>query len=1129
MSEKYTPEQAAAIGARGRTIVSASAGSGKTFVMIRKLVSLILNEAETSEILAVTFTNKAASQMREKLKNALTEKINDEGLSEDERRTLKRKLELLPQADISTIHAFCQRLLKRYFYRLDLSADFSLLAEESEIELLQSTVLENLLEECYAAADESFLLLAGVYRYKRGDNRLKEIIRSFYDKIRSTVGYRENLSQVRYDEETFRAVLDELAQGYQEQFLRRRQRVEEIAFLPEMDRANEFASVLLERLSALVHAGGYYEMLSLVQTALPAKPRKTKKTSEAEAEVLEILGEIKSDVTKIGKKMEVAPYEEELEYYLSAGKIARALIDIVLRFDEAYSAAKREKGKLDYNDLEQFTLELLKEEDVVRELQARYRFVFIDEYQDVNPVQESILSAISGREVFLVGDRKQSIYAFRGSKSIYFADKIRQFSDGGNALYLKKNFRSADRILSFVNAIFSVAMEEDIHYGATSLMEGGGLYPQAGEGRVRLHVVPSAKPEKIHPVGVYSVMEHAKQTVKEPSPFSVALEKIIEGEMRSRIYDLDEKEYRPVRYGDIAILMRKQSSALREAVRYLTDRGIPVAATEKVNVCEYTEVAQLIDWLSFLDNGEQDGPLVSALLSAVGGFDEDDLATIRIRFPAEKRVKKLVQGKVTPVKIAVPFYEACREYAERAHNLLASRLQRFYAYAEELRSYAQVATAGEVLTRLIYENHLETEYLSYPNGRLKRRHVDCLIENAKESLADFLVRLEGSGRYIPYKETAGDDAVQVMTVHASKGLEYPVVIVTDVTTSFHEPDSDEVLFDGIPATKAYDEETMTKRDTLLRTLFRRRAKTEIVKDELNLFYVALTRAKYSLHLMLDRLGSFERTAIPEARSWADFFDATRFDPDETIPEALPFEERRAVDRGDGEETDAILESLRREYPYADAVELPVKSSASLLLTLDSGYCDRVPYFSKEAEERETEEIDALEKADPKSRERGLAYHKFLELVDFDRPAAEEYERLRPLFSEEEYALLSLAHLEKIFAMPVFSSLKGKRLLREQRFLCRIPANEVDGLNSSCSDEILFQGAMDLVVLGDEVHIVDYKFVRTFDEETIAHYRKQLLLYRKVYARITGTPIERIRMTLVNIRSCSEVPVFDESH
>ncbi|MBO5526219.1 MAG: UvrD-helicase domain-containing protein [Clostridia bacterium] len=1084
MSVTYTAEQALAIGARGKTIVSASAGSGKTFVMIEKLVGLILDEANVTDILAVTFTTKAASQMKEKLKTALIKKIGDKSISDEQRKTLKEKLVMLPQADVSTIHSFCSKIIRRYFYLVDVSSDFRILADEAEVKSLQNKALDLLFEQAYADEDEDFYTLLSVYRKKRSERTLRELILSFYEKIRPTRNYRETLLSARYDETSFSETERGLYELYAASFSRRKQKLE---LLKEECLDYPVAERFLEDVLSWcneVLSGNLFSMREGCFLSLPAKPRRSKKISDAEMEIVDRAGELKSAMSEFAKEIrKFGTREEELETYLASGKIANALASCVLRFDELYAQEKRAKGALDYGDLEHFALRLLEKQEVVAELKGKYKYVFVDEYQDVNPVQEAILSAVSGKEVFLVGDMKQSIYGFRGANSSYFAKKIDEFAREGNALLLRNNFRSADGILKFVNDIFEVCMTDEtgVDYKSTSHMIGGGGYGEH-EGRVLLHILPPEEREEIVKNGVYSVEKEVlrlqRAQEKALSPLAKKLVQIVETEHARQYYDLDERRFVPVGYGDICILIRSNSEDTTEAVKALFERGIPVGSSGKIDLCAFSEVKTLLEWLSFLDNTEQDVALVGAMLSSAGGFSEDDLAKIRIRFPESS------------------FRVAVRKYAAVNHEL-ALRIRAFLSYADELRAYSRTASAGEVLTKLIADHKMETEYLAYPNGKMKIRHIERLISEAKGDVHSFLTTVRANGNKISYVEPVGEDAVQVMTVHGSKGLEFPVVIVLDADKKFHAPDADEVLcFGGIPAPRCYDMEQRTKSDTILRKLCRFTQKTETVKDEMNLFYVALTRAKYALHVVMKEKRAFSPDFVAEAKCWADFFDVERFSVDEELPELLPFDVPLvSLDGVEGDE-EPILRVMDYVYPYEAATNEPVKSSASVLLEGDEEYYALPSLFGES------------------DREKGTAYHAFLERVDFSKPLAEEYERVKALMTREDAQQLDYEKLESILAMPVFRSLKGYTLKREQQFLV--------ALESPSGEQALYQGAIDLLAIGQDVRIIDYKFTGKADEDVLRHYTPQLELYRRAVSKIMRIPMEKISMTIVNILACHQL-------
>lgn len=1145
----FTEEQLAAIEAEGKTIVSASAGSGKTTVMIEKILRLITSGeggkgVDVGEILAVTFTKKAAAQMKEKLRKELIKAINSPDTPPSGRARLKEQLSKVPGADISTIHSFCSKLIKSHFFAAGTDSDFAVIAEDdADGTELKNKALDEVFEEAYEKSEPHFLRLLSVYWRKKSDNRLRKILFEVYSSLRMRADYREFLKNSRFTEEKFDRICARLFDRLKEKCAYYSARAEaERAYFEKAGRARSVnnAEELLSALAGLLSAPDYFSACSQPCPSFSAKERLKKDDSEELAGHVAALADVKEKVKNIFVKENagVLSREEELKNYLSSGQIAESLCEYLLRFDEKFGALKRERGVLDYNDLEHIALELLSLPPIAEEIRGKYKYVFVDEYQDVNPVQERILSAAGGEKVFLVGDVKQSIYGFRGSKSAFFVEKQRQFEGtaGANSLRLTRNFRSADAVLEAVNSQFVLAMTEensDVDYAGGSYMEKGGRYA-LNSGRVQIHFVLEEKEKKGEDErGIYSVEASWLKEKAASSAYAKQIRHIIESERNARYYDADEGVFKRVEYSDIAVLSRKKSGRIAEVISALSEEGIPVTASAAVNVCDYPEVKALIDILALIDNAEQDIPLCSALLSAMGNLTADDLSEIRLAYPDERF-----------------FRNCCRKYAAEKSDGLSRKLRAFYAYFGKVRALSAVADAGELLTQILTETRMEARLLSRDNGVgcLKRIHRFIAETLVPEPLGvhEFLERLRALGYRIEYSENGGENAVRVLTMHASKGLEYPVVILDGLSAPFHGTDRDEVLCDEEfgPAPKCYDPDSMTVSGTLLRRLCEKRGQEDSVKDELNLFYVALTRAKYALHMMFT-----ERTPSPDvryAKSFADFVDFSvweKYISHEAVFE-LPYQRREALAaRADEELTGEIVRAFSRKYPYSGSENLPVKSSATALMSAEDEKKPRPytkEYFSVHAlfddEENEGETTDAR----GTERLAGTAYHAFLEHFDFsalmraeeERPrdffalAAEAKERLKRegLLPEEQLGLLDTKKLADILANPVFSELSEMRIYKEQQFLVSLPAREVlpretEGCGSCGDEEVLFQGAIDLLAVSDsgEVRIIDYKYSSKGAEYLREHYASQLALYKKAVSRIMKTEPSRIRCTVVNIR------------
>ncbi len=1127
----FTNEQLTAIEAQGKVIVSASAGSGKTTVMIEKIIRLITSGVGVEQILAVTFTKKAAAQMKEKLCKALIEAINDKQTPPERRAMLKRQLAGVPTADISTIHGYCSKLIKTHFFAAGVDSGFKVIGgEDADGRALKNQALDELLEEGYEAQDEAFSHLLSCYWRKKKDTALRTVFDKTYTALRDRADYREYLTGTEqgYDEGTFNSVCADLLALYQERCRYYYELVEdEYAYFLSVEHISKNQLALCKELMDwLTDYGLCREYFAAAKIEKPAftQNRNGKNDPEEKKEHAARLGFLKERIvdgyTKEFSKL--LSREEELAHFSSSGRTAAALAKYLLLFDDKYAEKKRERGVLDYNDLEHKALALLKVPEIAEETQKKYRYVFVDEYQDVNPVQEEIISRLALDNLFLVGDVKQSIYGFRGSKSRFFVEKQGQFAGGdGQSLVMKKNFRSADRVLDAVNAQFALAMTPktcDVDYARESTMEKGGRYA-LNSGNVSVYFLPDEGEEKPLERGVYSVRENTELKEKKPSSTARAIAGIIASERNGYL-----ENGRRVQYSDIAILTRKKSGAIEEEVAALTDLGLPVTTASAVNVCEFSEVKALIDILSLLDNAEQDIPLCSALLSGMGKLTADDLAELRLAYRG------------------LPFRAACKKYAREKEDGLAKKLNAFYGYFERLRVESCVLTAGEVLAKILADTQMEAGLLSRRSGIACLKRIRRFIEEAGAfdgcSVHDFLEHLRNLDYKIEYSENGGEDSVKVMTMHSSKGLEFPIVILANLNQSFRGGEPLDVYAEekyGL-APSAFDGEKMLRYSTLLRRLHEVKEGQSSRTDELNLYYVALTRAEQRLHLLFS-----EKPPMPDvryARSFAEFTDFSVWEEYEREGEfSKPEKEERQslLSQADERAVAAIMKAYRWEYSHKGQENMPVKSSPTAL-TEGGRYEPERHFIAYGKEDERTEE--PLERG--LAVREGTAYHAFLERFDFslltDGTGARISKKvLEGLVedslaalagSEVEIELLAKEKLMEILSNDVFYGLQG-RLYKEQQFLVSLPVKDTyakkEGTEVEEGEEMLFQGAIDLLCVGEDgARIIDYKYSTRNAEELKAHYQPQLDLYKLAVARVLKISPADVRCSIVNIRLGFEV-------
>ena len=1080
---RLTEEQRQAIYTQGQVIVSAAAGSGKTFVMIERLVDLILKGQSVKNVLAVTFTNKAAAQMRQRLRDAIIDRMNT--AAGEEKARLKEELLSLPLADISTIHAFCGRLVRTNFFLAGVDAGFSIISpDDAEGRTLTARALDEVFEEEYIEKSEGFMKLLAAYFRRKKDAKLRSMVLALHTSVRGLSSYRAVLDKIGRGE-MFENACEYLFSHYHARALYFKTELEgRKEFLQNINaKALTVCSDVCLACEKLLAADDLFAMADAARekVTISSMPPMTKATGEELGQLRFLSGASKGIKALYKELATYASREEELRRYMASEELAAALAALVLRFDDVYSRLKNEAGVLDYNDLEQLALRVLQNGEARREVLNRYRFVFVDEYQDVNPVQEEILSLLAGENVFLVGDGKQAIYGFRGSRSKYFDEKCASLPV---SLQLSANFRSSKAVLDVVNRVFTplIAGYTPVH--------GGGRY---GEhmGEVCFHRLTEEKAERPER-GVYSVL--TKQET-ETDALAEKIADLVEEEVTRTWFDADAGEERKVRFGDIAVLARKNTGDSERIVRALARRDIPVTTTSKVNVCDFYEARLIIDCLSYLDNAEQDIPLASAMLSAAGGFSEEELTAIRLRFPA-----------------TYAFRTACLQYS-RLEDELAKKLRAFYARFDRLRSEARAQTAAETAVKLLAEG-LEAQIASKRDGELRLARVRRLIAEGENcpNIHAFLARLKATDYCVEYAGGGGDGAVKVLTMHASKGLEYPVVLLAGLDAPFHGAEKDEVMWTEqfLFAPRSYDTKKMLTYDTVLRRASAVVQEREELDGERNLLYVDMTRARYRLHMVFSE---HEGPLSPAfARRFSDFLDLPSY-ADLFVEEGVrpaPVSRKGVAARPDPILKEEILRQYGRPYPFEASVTLPVKSSATeLMRTL------RQPIFIK----------GDADMGGGFSVETGLAYHAFLENVRFQEDAEKELARMREegILTKDECALLEVDKLRAILQIPCLKGLKGKRLYREQTFLVRLPACEI--LETDLTDEIVYQGAIDLLAEGEEGYeIIDYKYSSHTDERIRADYALQIKLYKKAVARAMKVDENTISARIINIALCREIPM-----
>lgn len=1129
--KNYTPDQRKAVIAEGRNVlVSASAGSGKTFVMIERVIRLIVEgKAEVGEILAVTYTTAAAEEMKQKLVKAIIAEIN---AGRDVAR-FRKALSEVPTASISTFHSFCANLIRTYFYALDVDPSVSV-ADENQAGELKNKALDSLFESLYETRDEDFLYLVRIMGRSRGDDSLKETVKKLYEFASSEKSAEEFLTKAAENitEKSFYKSENELYgifAAYIKELIRIGENLTSLAANYGYAVYVEYVGELLVKLKTCLNAKDFRSLIKAAGLSVPKAPRTTSKDDEDLAAYKGKLEYFKKKCKDVYDDIrEASPNDDEekdLSEYLSTARATKALCRLTIDFGKEYARLKADAAALDFADLEHFAYRLLSENpDVLSAVKQKYKYVFADEYQDVNGIQEAILSLISSDNAFMVGDVKQSIYAFRGCNPDIIAAKFERYERGeGETVSLDANFRSTDAVLAAVNKTFSPIMTKD--FGGTDYknnpMTGSGKYPQ-GYGETILIEIPEAEKEKTIKGGVYDIVDD----VNAPSPKAAFAEgavvaNIVRKEAGGKVYDLKAKREREVTPKDFAVLTRNSSGFPTEIVRHLKRNDIPVSSSAKNPVGDYPEIKLLKDLLKIIVRFADDAPLFACLKSAIGGVSEAEAAEI----------KRAAYAAITsdtgdkPAATKKPTFADCYRWylLSGEDENIRNKLKNFDEYISKIRLLSGFENAGEILSRVLSETGLDLEILSQKNGEIRLSRVERFIAEAGSgenglSVSKFLTRAESDDGDVSVGSSDGDDSVTVTSMHASKGLEYPIVILAGLGKRFNLDDTKkEILtdrYEGI-ALKFYDEESKRTKITLPRAAFKERARLNAIKEEMRVFYVAMTRAECKLYLVTSEPveENDDFTSILFANKFSDFIKTKYFDKKITADD---------TEIGDGEDvrevyiskdrpalTDLIRKNLSFIYPYEEDVNLPVKRAVTSL-----------------AEDATTDDDEMTEirlPVDKTTRERGIAYHAFLQHADsFYEDAGVLLEKIKTgkKLTDEQLALLSEEKLRKILRAPLFEEIRGYKFYKEQPFIAQMAANEIS--NTNATGDVLVQGIIDLLaVKGDKAIIVDYKYSKKSISHLKETYAYQLALYKKAVEKTLKLKVEKT--ILFNLNTVESIP------
>lgn len=1105
---KFTDKQLKAITFDdGSLVVSASAGSGKTSVMVERLIRLIVeNRADVKEILAVTFTKLAAQEMKERLSKALIARIR-EGVDAER---LKGQVRDLPTASISTIDSFLNSLVKKYFYLADVDSSYSIIAD-AEVAALKNSAISEVFEKLYETEDEDINILLNVFFRKRNDELLKSVILSLYTFLESEPDEDAFLFAAlsRYDEEGLKSIDNGLIARfidriltYEEDLVSFTQRSVFLGLNPYVDYFTAYAGYFNE-----IKERKNTDALLAFANYNVKRPSARKDWDESQQELAEDAADFSAGLNAIKKEIKAffcADFEDRLAELKEPKRVLESLIKVEKLFKEEYSRQKRDQNVLDYADVTRAAYKLLQLKEVSDDLKSTYKFIFVDEYQDTNGVQESIFKLLENNNLFLVGDVKQSIYGFRGCDSENFAQRIEGAEKRGGYVELDSNFRSSKSVIDTVNAVFSSSMTKrsmGLEYAAHPMVYGG-LYGDY-EGDCELFYFEDKQEKPVLDLGVYSVEKHLKAEKKEKVNYEKLVVYAVQKALKQEIYDVKKNEKRLATYKDIAVLNRTVKTGVDRVVKELEAAGIPTVSENKRTIETYPEIQGLINLLNCIINPDDDIALCGALKSPAGGFTDAMLKKIRDAFSG------------------VSFYEAANKYC-RLGDDVSLKLKEFFDYLGRIRVLSAFEGVATLIRRIIREKSYQSKLLKTPDGERKLERINVFLSQGYAGdrelfLEEFLEYLPDKLSSMTLPSSGGGNAVSVISMHGSKGLEYPIVIVAGVEKNWNMEDSRSEVFlarHGYIGLKSYNLKNKTYKSNGVREYVNIIKQEDNLQNELRLLYVALTRARCILYVVSKNQPQENlKKDILDAKKHLDFICQSHIKCTGVsyldLLENTEREERRDFTLPLPNES--LVEPIKKyvdyEYPYQNDTLLSLKRT--------------VTEVAKSKADRDFSDGDFARSIIPTGdRETGNAYHRFLELLDFSKIS--DNGLIARLFEEQlndfERKTVDIERIKRILGLNIFKEISSMRLYKEQPFIVSVPpalAGE-DG-----EEDILLQGVIDLLCIdGEKAIIVDYKYSHKNKELLAKTYRKQLDLYAYAAEKALGVKVEK--KVLVNLLLVEEI-------
>ena len=1159
---EWTKEQKQAISRnKSNILVAAAAGSGKTAVLVERIINKILNEKiDIDKLLVVTFTNAAASEMRERILNAIYKKI-DESENEEEIQNLQKQVVLLNKASICTIDSFCLDVVRNNFFEIDISPNFRI-ADTAEIELLKQEVLDELFEEKYEEKNEDFQKLIKTYTSYRDDTPLKDLILKIYSYISSSPYPKKWLDDaierfnIKDENLDFtktvwgELLIQEIKEELQDDIAileaqAKRLSVESDLVLFQKTIENDV--IELKRL--FENLDNWNKAYSIANSVDFITWPRNKVDSLEKENAKNVRDQVKKKFKTKVDKIFVSSSEEAIQDIIEMYNTLLKLKNLIFEFDELFTKKKKDKNIVDFSDVEHYALQILVREkedgthertDVAQKYMKQFEEIAIDEYQDSNLVQEYILSSVSrGNNIFMVGDVKQSIYKFRQARPELFLEKYKSYSlenanERGLKIQLFKNFRSRENILDFTNEIFKNIMSEslgEIEYNEEEFLNLGASW-EPKEIKNEIDIIDLKEQEKDYDEEnseEEEIQENLEDIEIEAKFVAKKIKELIDS--KYQVYDLKAQKYRDIKYRDIAILLRSTKAKAPIFEKELIEKDIPVYSDMSSEYIDTMEIQTILSLLKIIDNPMQDIPLVTVMRSSIGKFTDNELVEIRLADQHSDFYTTLLKSKLS------------------VSTELKGKIERFLNELDKWRKEQEYLSLDELIWK-IYE---DTGFLNYmgvlPNGMLRQENLKMLFERAKQyesasfkglfNFIRFIERLHSSSGDLSSAKMIGEneDVVRIMSIHKSKGLEFPIVFLASSSSQFNLMDlNKDILLDqelGL-GVKYIDYDMQVKYDTLTKLALRNKELNSVYSEEMRILYVALTRAKEKLYItgikkdfskekenienmlsIYNKLeGKINPILVKKYKTYLDWIlmvyysdfdkmknlaDVNIFVKDDLIKELKPEEKQeidliRMIEENSKEVTDTEIKKVENElsfeYEYKADTLIPSKTSITAIAHKNM---EEARYNATDEIEVENYEEDEITFPVPKflnnedeekitASKRGTIMHLCMKNLDFSikyeiqdvKNLVEELKN-KDIITEKEANSVNINQILKFTKSDVWEELKStKEYHKEEPFYINVSASKVQETESTAN--ILAQGIIDLYYIdkSDNLVLLDYK-------------------------------------------------------